>query len=288
MRDSTVRARRDGAAVAVSAVERLNKPHNDRWAITVPPGGKGDVTVSIGPFSSCSDAGAVCTGDGVVLSNAVTQTILGPPGLSVADAHVYEAANATLDFAVTLGRASASTVSVDYATSDGTATAGEDYTATFGTLTFAAGETAKTVSVPVLGDDHDEGEETLTLTLSNPQGGNAWLKDATATGTIENSDAMPRAWLARFGRTVAEQVMEAVEGRFAASRTPGVEATLAGETLPSWDGSGSPRIEVRSKPRCRDAPNGAGRGRGARGAGGDDQVARGHGGLRRRRRPAPA
>ena len=109
------------------------------------------MTVSVGPFSSCSDAGAVCTGDGVVLSNAVTQTILGPPGLSVADARVYEAPGVTLDFAVTLGRASASTVSVDYATSDGTATAGEDYTATSGTLTFAAGETAKTVSVPVLG-----------------------------------------------------------------------------------------------------------------------------------------
>ncbi len=237
MRDSTVRARRDGASVAVSAVERLNKPHNDRWEITIPPGGKEDLTVSVGPFSSCSDAGAMCTTDGEVLSNAVTQTILGPPGLSVADAHVYEAANATLDFAVTLGRASASTVSVEYATSDGTATAGEDYTATSGRLTFAPGETAKTVSVPVLGDDHDEGEETLTLTLSNPQGGNAWLKDAVATGTIENSDAMPRAWLARFGRTVAEQVMEAVEGRFAASRTPGVEVTLAGEALPSWDGS---------------------------------------------------
>ena len=51
-------------------------------------------------------------------------------------------------------------------TSDGTATAGSDYTATSGTLTFAAGETAKTVSVPVLDDAHDQSSETLTLTLT--------------------------------------------------------------------------------------------------------------------------
>ena len=231
MRDATVRARRDGASVAVRAARRLSEGQNDRWEITVAPAGKEDVTVSVGPFASCADAGAVCTEDGEVLSNAAAATVLGPPGLAVADARVHETPGATLDFAVTMGRASSATVTVDYATADGTASAGEDYTATSGTLTFAAGETAKTVSVPVLGDDHDEGEETLTLSLSNPSGGNAWLKDATATGTIENSDAMPRAWLARFGRTVAEQVLEAVEGRFAASREAGAAVSLAGQAL---------------------------------------------------------
>ena len=63
------------------------------------------------------------------------------------------------------------TVTVDYATSDGTATAGVDYTATSSTLSFAAGETAqKTITVAVLDDAHDEGTETLTLTLSNARG----------------------------------------------------------------------------------------------------------------------
>ena len=76
-----------------------------------------------------------------------------------------------LAFAVTLSRAPSGTVTVDYATADGTATAGSDYTARSGTLTFAAGETGKTVSVPVLDDAHDEGSETLTLTLSSPSGG---------------------------------------------------------------------------------------------------------------------
>ena len=142
-----------------------------------------------------------------------------------------EAADATVDFAVTLGRASSQTVTVDYATSDGTATAGSDYTAGSGMLSFAAGETAKTVSVAVLDDSHDEGEETFTLTLSNPSGGNAWLSDATATGTIENTDAMPQAWLSRFGRTVADQVIWAVEGRMTAGRTPGVAVSLAGQRI---------------------------------------------------------
>ena len=94
----------------------------------------------------------------------------GAPTLAVVDARVHEAADATLDFAVSLSRAASGTVTVDYATSDGSATAGADYTAASGTLTFAAGETEKTVSVPVLDDSIDEGEETFTLRLSNATG----------------------------------------------------------------------------------------------------------------------
>ena len=136
------------------------------------------------------------------------------PELSVADAEANEGADATVDFAVTLSRAytnAAHSVTVDYATSDGTATAGEDYTATSGTLTFAAGETEKTVSVPILDDAIDEGSETFTLRLSNAQG--ARIADGEATGTIKNSDSMPKAWTARFGRSVAVHVLDAVAGR---------------------------------------------------------------------------
>ena len=230
LRGSTLKIRQGGERLTPK-VRRLNKPHNDRWEVKVTPGSKEDLSVSIGPFSACSDAGAVCTAAGEVLANRVEETVLGPPGLSVADARVHEGPGATVDFAVTLARASRATVQVDYATSDGTATAGEDYELTSGTLEFAPGETERTVPVPVLDDGHDEGEETFLLTLSNPTGGNAWLKDATAVGTIENSDAMPRAWLARFGRTVAEQVIDAVEGRFSAARNPGVEVSLAGVAL---------------------------------------------------------
>ena len=232
MRDSTLVVRQGGETLTVTGVERAQRPRNDRWNITVTPGSKADLAVSVGPFASCEETGAVCAEEGgEVLSNAVSKTILGPPGLIVADARVDEAPSATLDFAVTLARESTATVTVAYVTSDGTARAGEDYTATSGTLTFRPGETRKTVSVPVLADAHDEGEETLTLTLSAPQGGSAWLEVATATGTIVNSGPMPRAWLARFGRTVAEQVLEAVEGRFAASRNAGVEVRLAGQAF---------------------------------------------------------
>ena len=167
--------------------------------------------MTLSPSPPCGAAGAVCTEDGRTFTTALATRIQGPPGLTVADAEVQEGPNAVLSFSVTLSRAPSSTVTVDYATADGTATAGSDYTAVNGALTFAAGETEKTVSVAVLDDAHDEGSETLTLTLSNASG--AYIEDGTATGTINNTDHMPKAWLARFGRTVAEQVLDAVGAR---------------------------------------------------------------------------
>ena len=149
--------------------------------------------------------------------------------LSVADATVREGPEAKLAFEVTLDRARRTAVSVDYATSDGSATAGEDYTAVYGALVFAPGETTKTVEVLVLDDEHDEDSETLTLTLFNPRG--ARLGEGTATGTIENSDPMPKAWVARFGRTVADQVLEAVDARLGAARASGVSVSLAGQRV---------------------------------------------------------
>ena len=104
-------------------------------------------------------------------------------------------------------------MSVDYATSDGTAAAGEDYTEASGKLTFEVGEITKTVSVQVLDDAHDDDGETFTLTLSNPLGGDAYLVNDSATGTIENSDPMPKAWITRFGRTVSDHVVDAIHAR---------------------------------------------------------------------------
>ncbi|HEX6288526.1 MAG TPA: Calx-beta domain-containing protein, partial [Herpetosiphonaceae bacterium] len=90
---------------------------------------------------------------------------------------------------VRLNAASAQSVTVEYATSDGTATAGSDYTASTGTVTFAPGETSKTVSIPLLEDGLLEGNETFTVSLSNP--GNAGLgTPATATVTISSNDAI--------------------------------------------------------------------------------------------------
>ena len=121
------------------------------------------------------------------------------------------------------------TVTVQYETRNGTAVADSDYVATSGTLTFEAGETRKTVEVEVMADRHDEGEETLTLVLSNATG--ALIVQAEATGTIRNNGLIPKVWIARFGRTVAEQMLEAVEGRMRAAPAPGVEIALAGEQI---------------------------------------------------------
>ena len=105
-----------------------------------------------------------------------------PSGLSISDAGVLEgdSGSAAMEFTVTLDPPATGEVTVDWATADGTATAGEDYTAGNGSLTFGAGEDSKTVSVPVTGDDVDEPNETFTVTLSNPSG--ASLGRAEGTG----------------------------------------------------------------------------------------------------------
>ena len=149
----------------------------------------------------------------------------GPP-ISVADAQVHESSGSPLRFRVTLDAPAESTVSVRYRTANGTARAGEDYVAAHGALRFARGETARTVEVAVVPDSHDEGSETMTLTLSGPYGGT--VADGAATGTISNTGPIPQAWVARFGRTVAEQAIDAVQARFAAPREAGSAGTLAG------------------------------------------------------------
>ena len=82
-------------------------------------------------------------------------------------------------------------VSVDYATSDGTATAGTDYEAATGTLTFGPGEASKSVTVHVTSDAAHEGDETLQLKLSNATGGASLGSPAGATVTIADDDAAP-------------------------------------------------------------------------------------------------
>lgn len=92
------------------------------------------------------------------------------------------AAGVLVHFVVTLAEPSAGSVTVQYATSDGTATAGSDYAGASGVLTFAPGETSKTISVVVFGDTVLEGDEGFLVTLSNPSG--AAITDETGAGTI--------------------------------------------------------------------------------------------------------
>ena len=203
----------------------------DLFEMTVRPESFTDVTITLPGGRACDVSGAICTkGDNRrQLTNTPAATVRGPVGISVADARVEEGADAELVFAVTLSRAAHRTLGVNYRTADGSAHAGDDYTAASGTLKFRAGESSKTIRVAVLDDSHDEGEETLTLTLSNPSSGR--LTDGEATGTIVNHDPLPRALLARFGRTAAVHVVEQVEERLEARRAPGFEGRFAGQEL---------------------------------------------------------
>ncbi len=109
----------------------------------------------------------------------------GPPSFSVNDVSVTEGGN--LVFTVTKVGTAAGTVTVDYASTNGTATAGTDYTAASGTLTFLTSDTAKTASVATTDDASVESAETILLNLSNATGG-ATIGDAQGVGTINDND----------------------------------------------------------------------------------------------------
>ena len=184
----------------------------NRWAMRVLPDSEEPVTISPAVELACDQPGAICTIDDRPLSAAPSVSVHRIElGVSVADAEVGEGPGAVLVFEVTLARAAEHAVTVDYVTADGTATAGEDYDAASGTLSFEAGQTTGRVEVKIIDDSHDEGEESLTLTLSNAS--NALIHDGDARGIIVNSDPIPSAWLVRFGRAASDHVAQAVARR---------------------------------------------------------------------------
>ena len=160
------------------------------------------------------------------------------PSLSVADVTIEE--GAWMEFTVRLSAPSAGGVSVKVSTRDSTpvsATARKDYWPLSGrTVSFRAGETERSVGVIVFDDSHDEEPETFEVVLSDARG--AAIADGVAVGTITNDDPMPAAWLARFGRTVAEQALDGIAGRMTADRTAGMRGSIAGQAL-SFDPAAS-------------------------------------------------
>ena len=211
---------------SISRAWRLTAGEHREWGLKVTPSGLDAVKLVVNATTDCGQAPGVCTEDGRMLAGGTSTTIEGPPTLSVADAEVDEAANAELEFTVTLNRRVEEEITVGYRTEDATATAGLDYTETTGTLTLSAGDTSGTVSVPILDDAHDEGSETMTLRLQSPSPARVKLADATATGTINNHDPMPKAWMVRFGRTVGSQVVDALGERLEGGS--GSHVTVAG------------------------------------------------------------
>lgn len=167
-------------------------------------GGPGNDVVAGGPGAdvlACGTGKDTATADVAdkVAADCETVTGLPKPAMSVASASQAEgnAGNQAMSFTVTLAKASVLKVTASYATADGTATAGSDFTATNGTVSFAPGETSKSISVPIIGETTVEADETFSVTLSSPV--NAVLGTATATGTITNDDVAPPAQPGHYG-----------------------------------------------------------------------------------------
>ncbi|MES1216787.1 MAG: Calx-beta domain-containing protein [Bacteroidota bacterium] len=125
----------------------------------------------------------------ITLSQAVNTT--GFKNISISNASITEgdAGTKELKFTVKLNSASSSIVSVQYATSDSTAIAGNDYNALSGTITFAPGQTADTIRVIINGDKVVEPDEYFLIQLINPVNGN--ITTGKAIGTIRNDDTYP-------------------------------------------------------------------------------------------------
>ena len=133
-------------------------------------------------------------GNGALLGSPSTTVITiqdneSSPFLNVTNLRAAEGNSGTKTFVIpaTLSVASTQTISIDYATADGTATAGSDYVATSGTLTFPPGTTSANINVTVNGDTTVEPDETFLLKLSNPVNVSSFIFQATVT--IANDDS---------------------------------------------------------------------------------------------------
>ena len=142
------------------------------------------------------------------------------PELSIGNATVTEGNSGSVNavFTVSLSAASNQEATVDYATSDGTATVGSDYTSASGTLTFAPGATTKTITVTVAGDTSDEANETFTVSLSSPVNAAISATQGTGTGTITDDDGPT---IAISDVTVTEGTGSAIDAVFTVSLSAG-------------------------------------------------------------------
>ena len=202
----------------------------------------GAVSASLGSGSGYT------VGDAARAQVAVADDDEALPVIATKRGMAREGSDAAVVFTVLLDRAASKTVTVDYATADGAgswartapARAGADYTATSGTLAFAAGQTLKTVSVPILDDAIDEGTEYFLLRFSNPEGAALAARHRETQGLIRNSDPLQAMWLSRFGRMAASDAVAALTARLETPRAVGSHLTVLGQRLP-LDGSGDGR-----------------------------------------------
>ena len=153
-----------------------------------------------------------------------------PSRVLIGDVRMAEgnAGQTAFRFTVSLDRAQPAPVTVAFATADGTASAPSDYAAGTGAVTFASGETAKTVTVQVKGDTSDEPDETFNVNLTNASG-NATIGNGRAVGTIVNDD-QPTGCAATNGSDVQISDFSTVESPISISgctRNASATATVA-------------------------------------------------------------
>ncbi len=158
------------------------------------------------------------------------------PSLAISDVSVAEGGTNAV-FSVTLSGASASTVTVSYATANGTAIAGTDYTAASGSLSFAPGETSKSITVPVTGDALDEADESFVINLTAPA--NATIADAQATGTITDDDPAPSISIADVSLTEGNSGTKVAAFTLTLSAASGRTVTVAYATANGTATAGS-------------------------------------------------
>lgn len=149
---------------------------------------------------------------GEVSGNAATNGLLDAlnnylatfPGITINDVVLNEGQTATIT--VTLSAASASTITVNYTTVSGTATSPSDYNTVSGVLTFAAGQTSKTITVPIISDNIEEISEIFYISLTDPI--NASIKDASGSITINPSSGPLPVELYSFNVTCASNGLD--------------------------------------------------------------------------------
>jgi len=153
------------------------------------PGQSQTVTVRFSPSSAASfTKNLTFTGGGGALVSLSGVGFLAPQLKFSATNYKVSESSTVAKITVKRSGGTASAATVDYATSDGSATAGDDYTATAGTLVFAAKQSSATFTVPIINDTINEPTETIGLTLSNPTGGAVLASPSAATVTITDND----------------------------------------------------------------------------------------------------
>ena len=186
---------------------------SQRWRIRVKPAGEGEVTLTVNPIPNAA-------------RTTTSARVPGPLAISVADASATEGVDTATVFTVTLDRFPLTALTVAYKTEDGSAAADEDDTAVSGMLTFSGIQTSSGCRCRC----STTGSTRATRRQAGAVGALARVPEGRhGDQHDQHDDALQRAWVARFGRTVAGAAVDAIAERLAGG---GTRVTVGGQELP--------------------------------------------------------